>query len=159
VKPVFVASWALLGALATYSVARTLLAPDTSASASPAIVADFAVPADVRGLQGTSSLDTIVPQPDGAIVLSGWIFDEGAHRAGEGMYVDIDGTMRIAARYHEPRPDVKAAFPALDSSAVGFHATIRPGQLRTGDHRLRLGIQSDGVRYESVQRFALRVGP
>ena len=149
----------MLGALAAYSVARTLLAPDPPAPVASPIVADFPVPSDVRGLQGTSNLDAISTRPDGTIVMNGWIFNEGAHRAGEAMYVDVDGTRRIAGHYHEARPDVKAAFATLTSDAVGFHAVIRPGLLTTGEHRVRLGILSGGERYESVRRFALQVGP
>jgi hypothetical protein len=147
-------AWAVLAALACGSVARTLTLPDSHANAT-AIVPDFAVPADVRGLQGTSSLDSLNAQPNGGIEIDGWIFDERTHRAGDAMYLDVDGTQRIEGVYGNPRADVARAYASAGLKNVGFHVSVKPGQLTPGEHRLRLGIRIGNERFESVRRFAV----
>lgn len=151
----FAIAWATLAILASVSIARILAAPEPKHGAASARADDFLVPADVRGLQGTSNLDVIERGANGGFVLSGWIADERTHRPGESMYVDVDGTTRIAGTYGESRPDVAAAFASPDLQNVGFHVVIRPGQLETGAHRVRLGITVGGERFESVRRYPL----
>lgn len=152
-----VIGWTVLAALATASIARTLLAPDARGQISTAIVADFSIPADVRGLQGASNLDVVDLKPDSSIVLSGWIYDERTRRPGDSMYLDLDGTTRTAGGYGESRPDVAAAFKNAAVTNVGFHVVLSHGTISPGLHALRIGIRVGDERFESVRRYALRV--
>ena len=155
-----VISWLVVAVIASVSIVRTLLAPDPHAQlATPAIVADFAVPSDVSTLQGMNSLDAIVAKADGSVVLNGWIFDERSRRPGDAMYLDIDGTTRVAGQYGESRPDVAMAFDTPGLKNVGFHVAIKPRTLSPGEHRFRIGIRIGEKRFESVRRFALHAAP
>jgi len=152
-----------------------MIAPGNApAESSATLAADFPVPSDVRGLQGESSLDgflssresTFAPIGPTAIVrrservrLSGWILDARTHRPGESMYVDIDGVQRIVGRYGMARPDVAAAFHDPRAAAAGFTLDFPASVLALGSHGVRLGVVDDGVRYESVRRFAIVVVP
>lgn len=111
----------------------------------------------MRALQGTSGLDEIATERDGTTAISGWIFDERTHAAGDAMYLDIEGTTRIAGTYGEPRPDIADAFHAPAAANVGFHVFVERGRLTPGTHRFRIGISSGGTRYESVRRYAFTI--
>jgi hypothetical protein len=150
---IFIVAWALVGAIALGTIARTLISPDPKTSAA-LVVADFAVPADVTELQGTSSLD-VVAKEGAALVLTGWTFDERTHEPGDAMYLDIDGTNRIDGHYGDIRPDVAAAFHSPTAGPVGFRVTIQPGNLAPGEHRVRIGLRVRGERFESVRRYAV----
>ena len=152
-----VLAWVVLAAIAGGSLSRTLLTRDDTAPAAPAAVADFPVPSDVRALQGTSGVDEIVPERDGTTSLSGWIFDERTHGAGDAMYLDIEGTTRIEGTYGEPRPDIADAFRAPAAANVGFHVFVERGRLTPGAHRFRIGIRSGATRYESVRRYVITI--
>jgi hypothetical protein len=152
-------AWLVLAAIAGGSLSRTLLKHDAATSATPAAVADFAVPSDVRALQGTSGVDDIATERDGTTTLSGWIFDERTRAAGDAMYLDIEGTTRIAGTYGEPRPDIAEAFRAPAAANVGFHVFVERGRLTPGAHRFRIGIRSGTTRYESVRRYVLTIHP
>jgi len=152
--------WCLFAAFATWSIAHTLLVSDPPAAVQAVqvpVAADFAVPADVHGLQGASNLDVIGHRPDGSLDLAGWIFDERTHRAVDAVYVDIDGTSRIEGTYGVARPDVAKAFHSADLTKVGFDVLIKPGTLTAGQHSLRLGMRVGTTRYESVHRFPLTI--
>jgi len=152
-----------------------MIAPGNApAESSATLAADFPVPSDVRGLQGESSLDgflssrgsTFAPIGPTATVrrserirLSGWILDARTHRPGESMYVDIDGVQRIVGRYGMARPDVAVAFHDPRAAAAGFTLDFPASILALGSHGVRLGVVDDGVRYESVRRFAIVVVP
>jgi len=155
----FLVGWIALAAVAGAAIARTLLTPDSLAATAPEAVPDFAVPNDVRGLQGTSGLDEITRERDGSLTLSGWIFDERSRAPGDAMYVDIDGTTRIAGTYGEPRPDVAQSLNAPAAVNVGFHVFLTRSQVPPGLHRFRLGIRSGTERFESVRRYVLRPAP
>lgn len=75
------------------------------------------------------------------------------------MYVDIDGVQRIVGRYGMARPDVGAAFHDPRAAAAGFTLDFPASVLTLGSHGVRLGVVDDGVRYESVRRFAIVVVP
>ena len=152
-----VTAWFVLAAIAGGSLSRTLLARDASAPSAPPAVADFPVPSDVRALQGTSGVDEMVLDRHGTTTLSGWIFDERTRAAGDAMYLDVEGTTRIAGTYGEPRPDIADAFRAPAAANVGFHVFIERGRLTPGSHRFRVGIRSGAMRYESVRRYVLSV--
>lgn len=152
-------AWLVLAAIVGGSISRTLLTRDAATPSAPAAVADFAVPIDVRALQGTSGVDDIATERDGTTSLSGWIFDERTRAAGDAMYLDFEGTTRIAGTYGEPRPDIAESFHAPAAANVGFHIFIERGRLRPGTHRFRIGIQSGETRYESVRRYALIIKP
>ncbi len=153
-----VLGWSLVAAIVCGSIVHTLVAPDERLATIEMTVPDFSVPADVSGLQGTSSLDAATKSP-GGVVVSGWIFDERTHGAGDAMYLDVDGVTRIEGTYGEARADVAAAFHTATAERVGFRVTIAPGVLAPGEHRARLGLRVGSERFESVRRYALPVLP
>jgi hypothetical protein len=78
-----------------------------------------------------TKVDLSLAQP---IMVSGWAADYGKPAAG--VYVVIDGTRRIPARYGADRPDVARVLGAPDDRYVGFEAEIPPNVLRPGVHTI-----------------------
>ncbi|MCZ2812339.1 hypothetical protein O2W15_12935 [Modestobacter sp. VKM Ac-2979] len=73
------------------------------------------------------SLDVLAEQPDGSILLSGWVYDPDGNAPQVHVYTNGRG---VAHTPNVPRPDVQAAFPAA-GPAAGFRITVGPLSGRT----------------------------
>lgn len=84
------------------------------------------------------------------IAVRGWAVDAHHLTVARAVWLEIDGDRIVPARYGSTRPDVADALrPSYADS--GFDATLRPGTLAPGTHRLQLCVvTADLAFYERL---------
>ena len=91
------------------------------------------------------------------LIIIGFAFDHSKQAPASGVDVVLDGVVRPSA-YGQARPDVAAYFKTPALTNVGFTASLPPGTLPAGRHRIALRvIAADGAGYYETPEIPFTV--